>query len=352
MSFPDTAKASTSGPEAPPQRFPAHVMIEPSYACNLRCAMCPRHFDEVPQGLMKRELFDAEILPALGRFRYVSFVGWGEPTLNPNLPHFLGRAGESGAAAALVTNGTLLRGEMARGILEAGADMVCVSIDAGRAETYEGVRGRGQFETILDNTSKFSAMRRDVGAKTALGWVFVMMKTNLAELPLAVEKAARAGFDRFYAKHMESATARAELELALWNTGLARDLTPQEQALYEDTGGRAREACARLGLEFFLHPQRNAPEHTCLVQPLDNVFVDWEGYVSPCCYLNRLDMRPYQKDKPRASGVMGNLRAVRLLELIAGAEYSEFRRQWAAGQVPEACRGCLNVQRMRSTSPG
>jgi MoaA/NifB/PqqE/SkfB family radical SAM enzyme len=93
MSFPDTAKASTSGPEAPPQRFPAHVMIEPSYACNLRCAMCPRHFDEVPQGLMKRELFDAEILPALGRFRYVSSSGGAEPTLNPNCLIFLaGRA--------------------------------------------------------------------------------------------------------------------------------------------------------------------------------------------------------------------------------------------------------------------
>ncbi len=333
-------------------RFPAHLMVEPSYACNLRCVMCPRHFEGAAQGLMPPEFFAERVQPALGEFRYVSFVGWGEPLLNSHLPEYLAAAKAAGAFTLIITNGLLLRGAMAARTLASGLDMVCVSIDAARPETYETVRGRGHFARLMENVRAFAAQARARPEPLILSWVFVTMKSNIRELPQAVDLAGESGFTRFYIKHMECATSRAELSQALWNTGLAPDLTADEQALYEDTLADALTRAEHHGLEVIRHPQRHAPEGMCLVQPLDNVFVDWEGYVSPCCYLNRLDMRPYLKEKPASNGVLGAARpGVTLLDLLRSPAYAEFQRRWREGAAPECCSGCLNTLRMRTTSP-
>jgi hypothetical protein len=46
-------KASRPGPDLPIQ--PKVIYLEVSYQCNLKCTMCTRHFEGVPQEIMAHE---------------------------------------------------------------------------------------------------------------------------------------------------------------------------------------------------------------------------------------------------------------------------------------------------------
>jgi hypothetical protein len=93
-------------------------------------------------------------------------------------------------------------------------------------------------------------------------------------------------------------------------------------------------------------------QRMCLVKPVTNLFIDYEGRVSSCCYLNRLDVRPYNtpEERPKDDGVYGELRLGDLMEMLSGESYKSFQRTWLKGEVPEACRNCLQVNRIRTTS--
>jgi MoaA/NifB/PqqE/SkfB family radical SAM enzyme len=332
-----------------PLQFPDTINIETSYACNLHCVMCPRHFEGTPQGTLSLEVFRERILPVLGRFNYVHLTGWGEPLVHPKIAEIVRLSKSAGCWVCFTTNGLLLKSTLVQELLEAEIDLVNISIDGATADTYERVRGKGAFTKALERAREFDTARRNsTKNRPTLQWTYVMMKSNLEELPAAVELAGAYGFDRFIAKHLESALSREGLSEALFDTGIADPLTPEENSRYDAVLQKARETASRAGLDLEVHPRKYAIDGMCLVRPLRSIFVDWRGVVSPCCYLNRLDVKPYIENPPSDDGLLGSVEDVSLVDLLTGTRYGKFQRQWAAGQVPEACRGCLQVNRMHA----
>lgn len=331
-----------------PLPFPDTLSIESSYACNLKCVMCPRHFDESLQGMFPLELFRERVFPVLGRFRYVHLTGWGEPLMNKHLVEMLALCKQAGVWTCFTTNGLLLREPLSRRVIETGVDMINISCDASDAHTYEIVRGKGTFDVLMQRMEHMAALRREMNSPVRLEWTFVMMKNNIGELPGAVERAVRLGFERFNAKHMETAINREDLGNALWNTGFAPDLTPEWEEKLEDAIAKARRLAAGTATEFLLHPRHFAPEGQCLVRPANQVFIDYKGNVSSCCYLNKLDVRPYLRPEERVEddGVMGELSLRDLVEILDSPRFVAFRRQWLGGTVPTACTNCVNLNRM------
>ena len=326
--------------------FPDTIHIETSYACNLKCMMCPRHFEGEPQGMLSLHTFKERILPALPRFRYTHLTGWGEPLINRDFAEMLRLAKEAGIWSCVTTNGILLRSPLDRKLLEYGINLINVSIDASTPETYNKVRGKEVFDLVIERVRDFNALRKTFPNPPTTQWTFVMMKSNLSELPEAVRMAGELGFDRFVAKHLESFTTAAGLEEALFNTGIAPDLTPEENALLETALQQARRQAEASGVDLEIHPRRCDYEGMCLSRPNRTIFVDWQGYVSPCCYLNRLDVRPYAQ-LPEETGVLGQLsEQTSLIDLIESPAYQKFREDWEEKKVPLACQGCLQVTRM------
>lgn len=332
--------------------FPDTLNIESSYACNLKCMMCPRHFEGVPQGMFSLEMFEQHVEPYIGKFKWVHLTGWGETLMNKDLPEIITRCRKAGVWVAFTTNGLLLKAPLDRKILETGVEHVSISCDADNAETYEIVRGKATFTHLVERARTFNALKREMKSETSVQWVFVMMRSNFRQLPGAVRLAADLGYDLFAAKHMETAITRGELSEALWNTGMAPDveaaILAENDALIEE----AQQIAEKRGLRFIIHPREMQHNNTCLVRPVTNLFIDYEGRVSSCCYLNKNDVRPYNTaaEKPKSNGVYGELRLRNLMDILEGEEYKTFQREWLAGKVPEACSNCLNVNRM-STRP-
>ncbi len=343
-----------SKPATPiPLPFPDTISIETSYACNLKCFMCPRHFDESLQGMFPIELFREKVYPILPRFKHIHLTGWGEPLMNKHFTEMLEMCKKAGVWTCFTTNGLLLKEPLSRKILELGVDTINISCDASTPETYEHVRGKGTFDVLMKRMEEVNALRKEIGANTRLEWAFVMMKNNLHELPNAARFAAQFEFDRLHAKHMETAINREDLCNALWNTGLVDDVDAEWQGKLVSTLEETREILRDSPTQLLIHPQKFVREGCqCLARPTHQIFVDYKGYVSSCCYMNKLDVMPYvaPENKPADDGVMGNLNDTDFMDILNSPRHEAYRRQWFEGQVPEACRSCLNVNRMNTSS--
>lgn len=338
-----------SGRETP-MPFPDCLSIESSYACNLRCVMCPRHFDESLQGMFPLEMFRERVVPELHRFKYLHLTGWGEPLMNKDLVEMLRLAKQAGIWACFTTNGLLLKEPLSRKVLETGVDTINISCDASEPDIYEQVRGKGTFKVLMERMDHVNTLRREIDVPTRLEWTFVMMKTNLHQLPDAIRLAAAKNFERFTAKHMETAINREDLQNALWNTRIGPDLSPEWNEQFATTIAEARRVAQEVGIELVLHPRRFEIDGQCLVRPAMNIFIDYKGNVSACCYLNKLDVKPYiaPEKKPTEDGVLGSLQSQDFLTILESAQYELFRRQWQRNEVPKACYGCVNLNRMQT----
>lgn len=330
--------------------FPDTLSIESSYACNLKCFMCPRHFDESLQGMFPLDLFKEKVLPVLNKFKYVHLTGWGEPTMNKNFVELLQLCKAQGVYTCFTTNGLLLKEPLSRRILETGVDMILISCDASNPDTYEQVRGKGTFDHLMKRHEHMMDLRREMGVDTKLEWTYVMMQSNLEELPGAVKLAVERGFDRFNAKHMETAINREDLAQALWDTGMATPPDADTMRRYHEIVAECRAIADGSNTELVVHPLRWVRDGQCLVRPVNNIFIDYKGYVSSCCYLNKLDVKPYldPAEVPADDGVMGDLHLADFIDILESDRFRGFREEWARGEVPEACRNCVNIARMHA----
>lgn len=335
-----------------PLPFPDTLNIESSYACNLKCVMCPRHFEGVPQGMFTLEMFEKHVEPHIGKFKYVHLTGWGEPLMNKDLPEIVRRCRAAGVWTCFTSNGLLLRPPLDRKILETNLELISVSCDADNAQTYEYVRGKGTFDVLVERLTAFNKLRREMGAQTVMQWSFVQLRQNFEQLPGAIRLAKRCGFDQFVAKHIETVITREELADAMWNTGIAPDLSPDLVVRHDAVLAEARRVAEEEGIRLMIHPRRMSHEGQCIVKPMTNLFIDYEGRVSSCCYLNKNDVRPYNtpEEKPKETGVYGDLRLGDLMDFLSSEQFRSFQREWRDGRVPEPCRNCLQVNRAKSTS--
>jgi len=162
------------------------MYIEPTNRCNLECRTCMRNVWSEPLGQMSSATF-TRIIKGLRSFSpppIVFFGGLGEPLFHPNIVEMVVQAKSLGATVELITNGTLLIKERARELIEAGLDMLWVSVDGATPESYADVRLGATLPKVLANIKHFRDIRIEKHLLTPkIGIVFVAMKRNIADLP-------------------------------------------------------------------------------------------------------------------------------------------------------------------------
>jgi MoaA/NifB/PqqE/SkfB family radical SAM enzyme len=186
----------------------AKVYIEPTNACNLECRTCIRNIWDEPVGQMDSETFNRIIegLQAVSPPPTVFFGGFGEPLSHPAIVDMVARVKALGAHVELITNGTLLTPEMSGRLIEAGLDMLWVSLDGATSESYADVRLGAALPEVSANLANFRRMRWrdypppfgfDYPLKPQVGIVFVAMKRNIAALPAVISLGNQLGASRF-----------------------------------------------------------------------------------------------------------------------------------------------------------
>lgn len=149
-----------------PLSVPFSIQIDICSACNLKCNFC-FHSDReaikksgVHFGIMPFELF-AKIIDDMkkswggAKVKKLRLFKIGEPLLNPDVCKMVKYAKDAEVAEIIeiTTNGTLLNHEMNIGLIEAGLDILNISVNGISAE---------QYQTVCKYDMDFQTFRRQI----------------------------------------------------------------------------------------------------------------------------------------------------------------------------------------------
>jgi MoaA/NifB/PqqE/SkfB family radical SAM enzyme len=114
-----------------------------------------------PKGFMESWLFEKIVDEcAEGGCRTVHLHNFGEPLLDKKLPCRIRRVKQqTSLRVKIFTNGSLLRGELADGLLESGLDELRVSLDGVDAREFNSLRVGLNYEQVVANLRNFKQMR-------------------------------------------------------------------------------------------------------------------------------------------------------------------------------------------------
>jgi len=335
------------------------LYIEPTNRCNLNCRTCIRNVWDEPQGMMSEQVFSRimEGLRAFSPAPKIFFGGMGEPLFHPNIVEMVRQAKSLGATVELITNGTLLTGELSTALINAGLDVLWVSLDGATPESYADVRMGAVLNNILENLGSFCQARSEASVfsdcgplpRAELGISFVAMKRNIAGLPAVMEIGRRFGAGRFLVTNVLPYT-REMIGETLYdrviNSSRSKYLSLPRMDVDEDTYmplykalTNASGVCSGIGFE-------SGANHCPFIESGSGA-VSWEGNLSPCLpllhnYVSYLSYLDNIGERHSRRWVVGNIGERRLFDLWNAPVHLAFRNRVLAFDFPlcYSCGGC------------
>jgi MoaA/NifB/PqqE/SkfB family radical SAM enzyme len=340
----------------------AKVYIEPTNGCNLDCVTCFRNAWQAHIGRMREETFAAvlEGIKQLDPPPTVYFGGIGEPLFHPRTVEWVAEARRLGARVELITNGTLLTEKRSRQLIEAGLDLLWVSIDGATPESYADVRLGAELPNVLANLQRFRTLRKGhKSTKPEIGIAFVAMKRNIADLPKVLKMARQLGALHFSVSNVLPVTENLKEEI-LYKESM-RSITylnsthmPQLSLPKMDFDETTREALFEAFQSGFSVRYAGAPwggsNDVCDYIESGSLTVGWNGDVAPCWPLLHTHSS-FLHNKPHISHrhIIGNVHERSLLDIWNDPAYVAYRARVQGFAFPPCtfCGGCdLSVENL------
>ncbi len=268
----------------------------------------------------------------------VYFGGIGEPLFHPKTVEWIRRIKSLGVKVELITNGTILNEKIARQLIDAGLDVLWVSMDGATPESFADVRLGAELPNVISNLQRFIKMRAAGHyPKPEIGIAFVAMKRNIADLPKVIKigKSLRA---RYYSvSNLQPPTDDMQSE-RLYNR-TTRDIAylqaphlPQLSLPKMDFDEFTREALFELfnsGLNIsYAGNNWGGANDVCNFVENGTMSIAWTGEVSPCWPLMHTHMS-YLHDKPRLSKkhIIGDVNQRSISDLWLDPDYLAYRER-------------------------
>lgn len=313
--------------------LPRVLTIELTSHCNLKCVMCPKTAGFVntrPDSVITMEIIE-RLEPMLWAVGGVDLSGlWGEAFLHPDLyVSILERLKRRYIGVRTVTNGTLLKRDLAEQLVLLGLDGLEISVDAAKAETYRRLRAGGELEAVIDGVRYLNEYKKKLRrSRPLVKFAFLGMTDNIHELPDFVGMAHDLNVGTVVLQAMGEYASMQGKSVALRDKALGRRWLRQ-----------AGEIGTRLGVAIELFPPdqfaENEPAAAHVMTavprskdcffPWDRAVVTTTGEVLPCCASSRS---------------FGDLKGQSFADIWHGPGYAELRRSLFSGDLPLMCRTC------------
>src|SRR5262245_36293230 len=264
--------------------LPEIVQIESTNICNAKCVFCPRDEMHRRQGVMSFELFTKIVdeCAELG-ITHVRVHNYGEPFVDRQLVEKVRYAKQKGIReVGMISNGSLITDDVARGMIEAGLDAINISVDASGKDVFESTRIGLKYDKVIANIERLLALREQSGRRRPK-LILSFVRQNNSEDEHAFIEHWRARADKIHVTDLHDWAGR---------------LNKTADVNYP---------CYRPWLTF-----------TAL----------WDGRVSLCCadFAGRT--------------VLGDLRSSTIREIWNSETYRRVRREHLESGGPDICRSC------------
>jgi MoaA/NifB/PqqE/SkfB family radical SAM enzyme len=317
------------------------VYLEPTTRCNLNCRICIHHSWDEPHGDMSWQTFH-KLLKELALFpetQTMSFAGFGEPLLHPQIVEMIHCAHERDIRTEVTSNALLLTPVLADELIRASLDQFIVSID-GSDDAYGDVRNDASLQEVVSNVKYL----RRLGARgkmrsVTIGIAFVAMKRTIHDLPKVYEMAAGMGASKVFVTNVFPYTRELAGEM-LYHVGPAAPsdmigcrppavTLPGTKATAE-TMGQPRAVLQTESAPCFwdrgIRPHR-CREYCPFIES-GSLSVAWNGRISPCLpLLHSYTSYARGREKRIASHHVGCLSDRSLSSVWDDIAYAAFRRR-------------------------
>ncbi len=314
------------------------LYIEVTNLCNLNCRTCIRHVWNESSGMMSEEIFKA-IIKGIHSFPSlpdrVFFGGFGEPLFHPKILDMISGFKSMGMTAELITNGTLLKEDMIKSLIDVGLDTLWVSLDGSTPESFSDIRMGAELPNILENLTLLNRLnggRRGFKQHMEIGVVFVAMKRNISELPAVIEISTDIGATRMLVTNVLPYTKEMVEESLYYNSinrnnfNLDLPLMDMDETVLESI----RRSADKITMTI---PFVNAENlrNSCPFIETGAGAIGWDGNLSPClpllhshdCYLGFLNYDGRHSRKWE----IGNVLDKNLFDLWHTPEHRAFRER-------------------------
>jgi MoaA/NifB/PqqE/SkfB family radical SAM enzyme len=316
------------------------IYIEPTVACNLDCITCFRNAWEQPIGRMDDETFECFLagLRDLSPRPAVYFGGIGEPLFHPKTIEWIRRVKELGVKVELITNGTILNEKIARKLIDAGLDVLWISIDGATPESYEDVRLGAELPLVLENIRRLARMRnKGHFPQPEIGVAFVAMKRNINDLPKIIKMGHTFGARYYSVSNVQPATpdmqddrlyTRTMRNIAYMPSPVLPKLSLPKMDFNEETQAALTEAFNSGCTVSYAGNNWGGANDVCNFVESGTMSVAWTGDVSPCWPLMHTHVS-FLHGKPRLSKkhIIGNVRERSLEDLWHDPDYLAYRER-------------------------
>jgi hypothetical protein len=264
--------------------LPEIVQIESTNICNAKCVFCPRDEMHRRQGVMSFDLFKKIVDECAGLgITHVRVHNYGEPFIDRRLVEKVRYAKSKGIQeVGMISNGSLISEEIARGMIEAGLDAINISIDAGGRDVFESTRIGLKYDKVIGNVERLVRLRAELGRRRPKLILSFVRQNNSAD-------------EQAFIEHWKGIADKIHItDLHNWAGTLNRE-------------SDVNYPCYRPWLTFT---------------------VLWDGRVSLCCadFDGRI--------------VLGDLNTSTIQEVWNAEPYRNARRMHLESGGPEICRSC------------
>ena len=331
------------------QSWPLYTTIATGRRCNLHCAFClNRNSPSEAYTDLNLDQF-LQFTAPIGKASRIQLYGWGEPLLNTEYRRIFDYVTTKypGTRIHISTNGTLLTDKWIDRLLAYEKCLINVSINAATAKTYNQITRVNLFNSVVKNISKLvEAKQRNKADDFVITASFVIIKTNIDELPRFVELCAHIGIG--YIKLLDlNVRTESQRDLSFENdNSRVRHIISETYKIALDKNvcldtliyapvtylNQEQIPCNYSNLPIDLHPAWMQvdkilflPERGECYEPWRNFMVMSGGAVYTCC---------------RGREIMGNISKQSFEEIWNGEKYRAYRRSINTFRPPQACREC------------
>lgn len=386
--------------------FARKLYVEITTRCNMHCGMCIKH---VPGSQISNEdlspaVFN-RITPYLTGIEELILNGIGEPLLHPNLTEMLSTARQympDNSRRGFQTNGILLNEENCHELIDAGLNLLCISVDG--ASCVDSAQGKPFQHEILPNApiKMVDSIRKKKGcADFRLGGEIVLTRETLPSLPDLIRQLGEEGADFIIGSHLLAFQPDNEgSSLFDTNSTRAREIYEKYKKLCIDEGvelkqltgktwiaprqqkehllknrfkqmldearkdntwlhlnhletfdvaltqeakthyRRSYEIADEFGIDLNLPPLTATPDRSCKFIRDKALFINTRGFVMPCHALWH-DYTLHMNGQPKHfhAKSFGNIMERELDSICADEELAEFRAYADANEFPY-CHSC------------
>ena len=258
------------------------AQIEVSSFCGGGCVYCPHTTmrDHWKARHMQAETM-AWLWPLLLETGRVHLQGWGEPLLHPRFLDFVRFVRAADCLVSTTTCGLVMNERLAEGIVDSGMDIIAFSLTGVSQAANNAARTGVPRERLIASMRTLQEVRRArMGVHLEVHFAYLMLASAMEEVTRLPDLMEELGV------HAAVVSTLDWLPSPEWRHEAfapdERKKTDKARELLRHSAQRAAEK----GLALYYSLPLERPRPTCLEHPERSVYVDAEGTLAPCIYVN------------------------------------------------------------------